>query len=142
MYVYIVIHIIVILKWLLHVIRNIVIVILHAYIRIEFTLNLQTLMEEAKWKQLSNGRRHIGRHLVQKYPPQRLRKRSREFARTPAEVDLASGQNTACGLHAEALSVRSGNIHKDYTGKVAWVNAPRIWITYSLLFIEWYSSLI
>jgi hypothetical protein len=45
----------------------------------------------------------------------------REFARTPAEVDLASSsdQNTACGLHAEALSVRSHNIHKDYNGKVA-----------------------
>jgi hypothetical protein len=43
----------------------------------------------------------------------------REFARTPAEVGLASDQNTACGLHAEALSVRSCNIHKDYNGKVA-----------------------
>jgi hypothetical protein len=44
----------------------------------------------------------------------------REFARTPAEADLASAsdQNTACGLHAEALPVRS-RIHKDYNGKVA-----------------------
>jgi hypothetical protein len=67
MYVYIVEHIIDILKWLLHVIHNIVIVILHAYIRPEFTLYLQTLTEEAKWKQLRDGRRHFGRHLVQKF---------------------------------------------------------------------------
>jgi hypothetical protein len=66
MYVYIVNHIIVILKWLLHVIRNIVNIILHAYVRLEFPLNLQTLTEEAKWKQLRDGRRHLGRHLVQK----------------------------------------------------------------------------
>jgi hypothetical protein len=32
---------------------------------------------------------------------------AREFAKTQAEADLApaSGQNTACGLHAEALPV-------------------------------------
>jgi hypothetical protein len=122
----------------MHVIRNIVIVILHAYIS---RVNSLTLMEEAKWKQLSNGRRHIGRHLVQKISfavaPE---EEQREFTRTPAEADLtsASDQNTACGLRAEALPVRS-HIHKDYNGKVAWVNARWMWITYSLSIIEWYS---
>jgi hypothetical protein len=61
----------------------------------------------------------LGAILCKNNPLRWLRKRSREFVKTPAEVDLASEKNTACGLHAEALSVRSGNIHKDYNGKVA-----------------------
>lgn len=111
------------IKLSLHVIRNIVIVILHAHISI---VNSLTLTEEAKWKQLSNGRRHIGRHLVQKYPSQWLRKRSKRIRQD------SGGGGPSPSLRSEhclrparwGLASVGSHIHQDYNnGKVAWVNS-------------------